>query len=387
MAEEVRRILLVDDDEDEFIVTRDLFAEMGPSYELSWASTYDEGLRRLTSCECDAYMFDYHLGARTGIELLREAKAVGCRAPILILTGAGDRSVDLEAMQAGAADFLDKGQLTAALLERSLRYAIERRKAKQKLADTNEQIRALQEAEEQLHAAVRTRDEFLSIAAHELKTPLTPLVLLLAQLQRGLRDNGEMLSLVDTARRQTARLGDLIEGLLDVTRLNEGAFALHRERFDLAELARGVAERFHAQAESARCELIVEASGQIHGNWDRFRIEQVIANLLSNAFKYGRGKPIEMHIGHTDDGVRLSVRDHGIGIEKENVARIFGRFERAVSSRHYGGLGLGLYVASEIVEAHGGCILVQSEPGHGSVFTVLLPRDEQRRDEEAQVHH
>jgi signal transduction histidine kinase len=378
MVDEVRRILLVDDDEDEFVVTRDLFAEMGPSYELSWAKTYDEGLRLLSLCEADAYMFDYHLGARTGIELLREAKGVGCRAPILILTGAGDRNVDLEAMEAGAADFLDKGQLTAALLERSLRYAIERRKAEQKLADTNDQLRALQEAEKQLHAAVRTRDEFLSIAAHELKTPLTPLVLLLAQLQRGLRDNREMLSLVDTARRQTARLGDLIEGLLDVTHLNEGAFALNRERFDLVDVARRVAERFHAQAESARCQVVIEAGGEITGNWDRFRIEQVIANLLSNAFKYGRGKPVEMRIGYSD---------HGIGIEKENVSRIFRRFERAVSSRHYGGLGLGLYVASEIVEAHGGCILVQSEPGCGSVFTVLLPRDEQRQAEPAQVQH
>lgn len=387
MAEEVRSVLLVDDDEDEFIVTRDLFAEMGPSYQLHWAKTYDEGLRQLSVCKADAYMFDYHLGARTGIELLREAKAVGCRAPILILTGAGDRSVDLEAMEAGAADFLDKGQLTAALLERSLRYSIERRKAEQKLADTNEQIRALQQAEQQLHAAVRTRDEFLSVAAHELKTPLTPLTLLLAQLQRGLRDNGDMLSLLGTARRQTARLADLIEGLLDVTRINEGAFALHRERFDLAELARRVADRFRAQAQSAHCELVIETGSDIHGNWDRFRIEQVIANLLSNALKYGRGKPVEMRIAMTDDGVRLSVRDHGIGIAKENVGRIFGRFERAVSSRHYGGLGLGLYVASEIVEAHGGCILVQSEPGHGSVFTVLLPRDEERREEPAQVHH
>jgi len=382
---EVRRILLVDDDEDEFVATRDLFREIGSSYELSWAKTYDEGHAQLAKCACDAYVFDYNLGSRTGVELLREAKAMGCRAPILILTGAGDRAVDLEAMEAGAADFLDKGQLNAALLERSLRYAIERHKAEQKLADTNQQVRALQAAEERLHAAVRVRDEFLSIAAHELKTPLTPLMLLLGQLRRLLRGH-EVLPLVEIARRQTWRLADLVDSLLDVTTLNEGAFTLHRERFDLGELARQVAERFRSQAEASRCQLLVEAGANVFGNWDRFRLEQVVANLLSNAFKYGRDKPVEVRLSTTAEGARLSVRDNGIGIAKESVKRIFGRFERASSSRHYGGLGLGLYVANEIVEAHGGRILVQSEPGEGSVFTVVLPREEPVHAS-APVHH
>ena len=383
---ERRRILLVDDDEDEFVATRDLFREIDDGYDLTWARSYDEGHEQLVRCEHDAYLFDYHLGPRTGVELLREAKALGCRAPIVILTGAGDRAVDLEAMEAGASDFLDKSQLTAALLERSLRYAIERRRAQQKLADTNEQVRALQAAEEQLHAAVHTRDEFLTVASHELKTPLTPLVLQLGQLQRALCDNDELLPLVEIARRQTARLADLADGLLDVTRLDEGAFKLRRERFDLAGLARQVADRFRPHAEAARCELLVDAPAEIFGNWDRFRIEQVITNLLSNALKYGRGKPVELRVSGREDGARLSVADQGIGITKENVSRIFGRFERAVSSRHYGGLGLGLYVASEIVESHGGCILVQSEPGAGSVFTVLLPRDEPAHPD-APVHH
>ena len=379
---EVRRILLVDDDEDEYVATRDLFVEIGPAYSLSWAKTYEEAHAALSRCAYDAFVFDYHLGPRTGVELLREAKALGCRQPILILTGAGDRAVDLEAMEAGAADFLDKGQLTAALLERSLRYSIERRKAEQKLADSNAQVRALQAAEEQLHAAVRARDEFLSIAAHELKTPLTPLILQLGQMRKSLREH-EVLPLVEITRRQTSRLAVLVDSLLDVTRLNEGLFVLNRERFDLSELARQVAERFRSQAETAHCPLSVEGA-QTFGSWDRFRLEQVISNLLANALKYGRGKPVELRISDGQDGALLSVRDHGIGIAQGDVARIFGRFERAVSSRHYGGLGLGLYVAQEIVEAHGGRIAVQSEPGAGSAFTVLLPRDEAAQ---ASVHH
>jgi signal transduction histidine kinase len=369
---EVRRILLVDDDEDEYVATRDLFSEIGPAYALSWVKTYDEGHAELARCAHEAYVFDYNLGPRTGVELLREAKASGCRQPILILTGAGDRAVDLEAMEAGAADFLEKGQLTAASLERSLRYSIERRKGEQKLADSDAQVQALQAAEAQLHAAVRTRDEFLSIAAHELKTPLTPLMLQLGQLKRALHGH-EVLPLVEIARRQTSRLAELVDSLLDVTRLRGGSFALQRERFDLAELARQVAERFRAQAQASCCPLTVEGDPAC-GNWDRFRLEQVIANLLANALKYGRGKPVSITVDDDAGMARLAVRDHGIGIAQDDVSRIFRRFERAVSSRHYGGLGLGLYVAGEIVDAHGGRILVQSEPGAGACFTVLLPR-------------
>jgi signal transduction histidine kinase len=379
---EAKLILLVDDDEDEYVSTRDLFAEMD-GYELHWSRSFDEGVLRMKCNDYSAFIFDYHLGSRTGVELIGEARALGCHAPMIILTGAQDRRVDLEAMRAGASDFLDKAQLTPALLERTLRYAIERHKAEQKLADTSEQVHALQAAEAQLHAAVRTRDEFLSIASHELKTPLTPLVLQLDYLARALSDS-ELMPLLDTARRQTARLADLIDGLLDVTRLGEGPFVLRREYFDLAALARQVAERFHTQAQSARCQLFVEAESESTGSWDKYKLEQVIANLLSNALKYGRGKPVHLRVHNGDDGVRLSVQDRGIGIAKEHVSRIFGRFERAVSSRHYGGLGLGLYVASEIIEAHGGCILVQSEPGIGSTFTVLLPRESAH---EQPLHH
>src|SRR5689334_1645623 len=133
MAEEAKvRVLLVDDDEDEYVVTRDLFREMGSGYALSWACSYEDAVMEISQGEWDAFLFDYHLGTRTGVDLLRETKSRGCRTPILILTGAGDRQVDLEAMQAGAADYLDKGQLTAALLERSIRYAIERRRSEER---------------------------------------------------------------------------------------------------------------------------------------------------------------------------------------------------------------------------------------------------------------
>jgi signal transduction histidine kinase len=377
MAEEAPiRVLLVDDDEDEYIVTRDLFREIGRGYELSWACSYEDALAEISRQKWDAFLFDYHLGARTGVELLRETKSRGCRVPILILTGAGDRQVDLEAMQAGAADYLDKGQLTAALLERSIRYAIERRRSEERQRDSDHQVAALEVIEAQLQEAVRTRDEFLSVASHELKTPLTSLTLQIDQLRRlaaGGRAISSSAALLEAAKRQTVRLNDLVEQLLDVSRIATQRLAVHVDEVDLAEITRDICDRFRPQAEAARSRLHVEAQAPVRGRWDRFRIEQVLGNLLSNAIKYGRGKPISVGVTTADDMARVAVHDEGIGIAHGDVSRIFGRFERAVSSRHYGGLGLGLYIAHEVVEAHGGCILVQSEPGQGSTFTVLLP--------------
>jgi signal transduction histidine kinase len=150
---------------------------------------------------------------------------------------------------------------------------------------------------------------------------------------------------------------------------------LEIEPLDLAEIVRDVVERFRPEARKAGSELTVHADETISGHWDRLRLEQIVCNLLINAIKYGRAKPIEVEARVSDAAVRLSIKDHGIGIEKEALARIFGRFERAVSLRHYGGLGLGLFIARQFAEAHGGSIVAQSQPQVGSTFTVVLPLD------------
>ena len=376
---EVVRVLLVDDDEDEYFITRDLFAEIDRGYELTWVSTYDEARDKMLDASYDAYLVDYHLGAQTGLELLRDVKAAGCRAPILILTGAGDRSIDLDAMEAGAADYLDKSELSAALLERSLRYAIERHRSEEKLERSNELVSKLRRIEMELQAAVRTRDDFLSVASHELKTPLTPLRLELDQLRRVLADipafPSEALALVDSAKRQTVRLGGLVEALLDISRIAEGRLELHREELDLVEIAGEVIDRFRGQAAAAQSSIVLWAPARARGRWDRMRLDQVLSNLLSNAIKYGRGKPIAVEIAVESGRAIVAVRDRGIGIAVPDLDRIFGRFERAVPSRHYGGLGLGLYIANEIVRAHGGEILVESRRGEGSTFKVVLPQE------------
>jgi signal transduction histidine kinase/CheY-like chemotaxis protein len=230
-------------------------------------------------------------------------------------------------------------------------------------------------------AAVRIRDEFLSVASHELRTPLSSLLLQLEGLHRRLRrtklnDEGDRLGTkLETALRQTGRLANLIDNLLDVSRISTGRLALQAEACDLADVVRDVVERFRDEAEAAGCEIVMKVDRAVSGRWDRLRLEQVVTNLLTNAIKYGRGQPVELEVASTEDGASFSVRDQGIGIASDNVARIFDRFERAVSMRHYGGLGLGLYISRQIVEAHGGSISVKSEPGTGSVFLVAIPRE------------
>jgi signal transduction histidine kinase len=228
-------------------------------------------------------------------------------------------------------------------------------------------------------AAVRLRDEFLSVASHELKTPLTPLTLKLDSLARALQaEPGTGFAAqhgrdVDVMRRQVKRLSDLVNDLLDVSRIASGRMRLDLERVDLAALAREVCLRFQPEADRAGCELRVSAPGPAEGYWDRLRLEQVLGNLLSNALKYGAGKPI--HVQVRADGARawLVVRDEGIGIAPEALGRIFEKFERAVSERNYGGLGLGLHVARTLAESMDGALRVESAPGEGATFTLELP--------------
>ncbi|MCP3139063.1 PAS domain-containing sensor histidine kinase [Pyxidicoccus xibeiensis] len=240
------------------------------------------------------------------------------------------------------------------------------------------------EAEEQreldrLREALRIRDEFLSVASHELKTPLTPLQLRLTSLQRTLENNPESLSGerlardLDVANRQVRKLADLIEDLLDVSRLSVGKLLVEPEPVDLTALTREVLVRYGPQAAQAGCLIDVEAPGPIEGRWDRRRLDQAVTNLVTNAMKYGAGKPIHVRVG-VDEGLAvLRVRDEGIGIAPEHQHRIFERFMRAVSERNYGGLGLGLFITQQIVEAHGGSIDVQSQPGQGAAFILRLP--------------
>ncbi len=226
--------------------------------------------------------------------------------------------------------------------------------------------------------AVRARSEFLTVASHELNTPITSLVLALQSLRRAAPagrplDARATDKLLELASRQGARLARLVDDLLDVSRIDAGAPPLELSVVELRSLGHEVVERFAADLARSQCSISLTGGAPVVGRWDRSRIDRVVTNLLSNAIKFGPGQPIEVLVSAERGVARLAIRDHGIGIDPAQRARIFGRFERAVSERHYGGLGLGLYISRRIVEDHGGSIRCESLPGAGATFTVELP--------------
>jgi signal transduction histidine kinase len=233
---------------------------------------------------------------------------------------------------------------------------------------------------DELREAIRARDEFLSIASHELRTPITTLVLQVDGLERVLREQVPQPLLenvwrrLQVTRRQVDRIAALVTTLVDVVRVSSGRLQLFRQPADLAELLRSVLDRLGEAAGAAGSSLVIEEPGPIWGNFDLSRIDQVATNLLSNAIRYGRGAPIIVRAASDGEQARFSVEDGGVGIRPEDQARIFEQYERAAHPTDHAGLGLGLWISRQLVEAMGGTISVSSEVGRGSVFTVELPR-------------
>jgi PAS domain S-box-containing protein len=257
------------------------------------------------------------------------------------------------------------------------RDVIERRRVDVERAALLESERAARAAAE---AAVQVRDEFLSIASHELRNPVNAVQLQLAGVLREVEHGGDALKRewlgerIGRAQGQVNRLTRLIDNLLDVSRITAGAMVLEPEDIDLRAIIRAAVEHFRDDLKPSQAVLSLPVE-PVRGRWDPVRLDQVVSNLLSNAIKYGNGKPIELSLQAESDALRLSITDHGIGIEPDQRQRLFQQFERAVSGRQYGGFGLGLWITRRIVEAMQGTIaVVDSRPGEGSTFVVTLPR-------------
>jgi PAS domain S-box-containing protein len=233
-----------------------------------------------------------------------------------------------------------------------------------------ERERLLREAQQ----GVQIRDIFVSVAGHELRTPLNALKLQLYNLEQRVTTPVER-SLLAKAQAEVDRLASLTDRLLDVARMAAGGFSLEPAWIDLSALASDVVARMQPSAAGVGSPIHLCAPHPAEGFWDRNGLDQVVTNLLSNAVKFGRGKPIAVQVTTGKGFARLTVRDQGVGVASADRERIFERFERGVSERSFGGLGLGLWIARQIVRAHGGRIGVESVAGDGSEFFVELPRE------------
>lgn len=227
--------------------------------------------------------------------------------------------------------------------------------------------------------AIKARDEFISTASHELRTPVTSLALVAAHIRRlEAQENPAAVSAavlrhLGAVHRQTARLTTLVENLLDVSRISSGRLHLDLEEVDLALVTREVAERFEGELRGTGVRLQVDAPEPVLGRWDPMRLDQILTNLVSNAIKYGEGRPITLSVRTDGTDALLVVADRGVGLSAEEQARVFEQFERGVAAAGRGGFGLGLWIVREIVTALEGSVDVESVPGEGAAFSVTLP--------------
>jgi signal transduction histidine kinase len=373
------RVLLIDDDQEDYLLTRDLISELAGRYSLDWIGSYEEGLEAICLGTHDVVLLDYRLGARSGIDLLREAHATRCPGPIILLTGQGQGRTDLEALDAGADDYLEKSGLTAAMLERSIRYALAQRLAEANLErKVIERTEELARANEALREADRRKDEFLSTLGHELRNPLAPILNAL-EIVRLCGDNAEAVAQQrDRLERQVKQMVRLVDDLLDVSRVTTGKLRLNAEPIILQEVCEAAIDISRPLVEKAGLLLTVSMPSEpIPLEGDRVRLTQVISNLLNNAAKYTEAGGRVTLAARVDHGrAIISVGDTGMGIAPEVLPHIFELFTQVDRSlnRSQGGLGVGLALVRRFVELHGGTVSARSDGlGCGTEFTIELP--------------
>jgi signal transduction histidine kinase len=373
VTDAVRVVLVEDSEVDAKLVVQEL-RRGGRPVEYERVETAEAMRAALERQPWDVIISDWSMPKFSGQVALSILKEKQLDLPFIIVSGTIGEETAVDAMRAGAHDFVLKDKLArlTPAVERELRECKER-------AARRQAEEALRESEERLRQVARARDEFLSVASRELKAPLTSLRLEVESAQRLLVRDVPAVAVEKLEAKlvrvslQVTSVTTLINNVLDVTQISTGRMVLLPETVDLRKAVESVLAGVRERLSCSGSIVDMYAYAPIVGKWDPLRLKSVIFSLLSNAIQYGEGEHIEIVIDVRGDQARLVVTDHGIGISVEEQERIFGRFERSGPQPHFGGFGTGLWIAREIIEAHGGTITVVSKLGSGSTFTVLLP--------------
>jgi|GEM_PF-1509733 len=363
------RVLIIEDDEDDFVLIRDLLVEEGaPPYAVEWVSTSQGAIDAIQGRKHDVYLLDFRLGELNGLQVLDAvADTMDPKAPIIMLTGFGDRDVEMAALRAGAADYLPKPQMTAELLGRSIRHAIERGR--------------LEYLEFRDQERLRLKDELLSRVSHELRTPVAAIHQFVSLVLDGIAGEvtEEQVRYLGVAMENIESLSRLINGLLDASRAAAGMLVAERHEVNLGNAVAEAKASMDALAGQKAISLLVDPTTVIDIYADPQGIQQVLVNLLDNAIKFtpagGQIRVTAAIDGDQPRFARVCVADTGPGIAPEDQEVIFEALAQLPGQERSGrkGLGLGLHICRDIVVAHEGEIWVESEPGKGAAFWFTVP--------------
>jgi two-component system sensor histidine kinase/response regulator len=368
MANLCIEVLLVDDDEDYFFITRDLLKDIeGIIYKVEWTPNLMQAHEALNKQEYDVCLVDYHIGNENGLDFLRKAIAERPNLPFILLTGQGDRRIDLEAMNIGASDYVNKGELSAVLLERAIRYAIDRA----------QNLGQLRDYAEDLEVKNRELDAYSHTIAHDLTNPLSLITGLvgLVLLKEGTQLSSEAVEMLKSVEDQAVRMSEMVTQLLWMAQLRDASEVL--SLLEIEPIVKSAIFRFTDRIEKQSVKVEIEsplpmALGQ--SIW----VEEVFANLVGNAIKYiGSDNPapkITIRGFKQDDLAIYEVEDNGIGIAPEDQSRLFEMFSRVRNkrTRDVQGMGLGLSIVHRIVGKLGGEVGVRSVLNEGSIFWFSL---------------
>jgi len=379
MKPQTIRVLVVDDDEEEYIVVdKYLRKAVTATYSVDWVSSYEQALEAVAEDVHEICLLDYQLGEHTGIELLREMRGRGYRRPVILLTGHGNVEVDMQAMELGAFDYLEKTHLTPALIERSIRYAIENHRVRDALREANEELEnRVRERTAELHRSNLELEQFAEIVARDLQQPLRMLTENVSALEPELAgaDSQERLDSltesIDCVFLEVRNMEMLVQLVLDysLTRRQRQPFS----DIDLGEIARAVCTSLDYRIQRAGATVTIGELPIVKG--DRRLMRGVFENLIDNAVKYRSKEPprIEIVASRKGDQWFCEVHDNGLGIAEEDADEIFLMFSRGSHGQSARGVGIGLALCRKIVEYHGGHIWVDSRGEGGSTFFFSLP--------------